>query len=89
MLACLRDDPGGNSYKLSKYSLNGLTLLYARMLRGAVAVNSLDPGWVKTDMGGPQAPGNPEETSQLLIALLNKPSTETGKFWYGEREIPF
>jgi NAD(P)-dependent dehydrogenase (short-subunit alcohol dehydrogenase family) len=87
--ASLNADPSGASYKLSKYALNGLTLLYASMLRGIVAVNSMDPGWVKTDMGGPNAPGDPEAVSQLLLTILNKPSSDTGKFWYGEWELQF
>ena len=52
-------------------------------------VNSMDPGWVKTDMGGPQAPGQPDEVGEQLLTLLQKPATETGKFWYGRHELNF
>jgi len=81
--------PEGASYKLSKYALNGLTVLYAGMLRGTVAVNSLDPGWLKTDMGGPNAPGEVDEGAERLLALLRQPASETGKFWLGEYEMKF
>lgn len=81
--------PEGASYKLSKYALNGLTVLYAGMLRGTVAVNSLDPGWLKTDMGGPNAPGEVDEGAKRLLALLRQPASESGKFWLGEYEMKF
>ncbi len=81
--------PEGASYKLSKYALNGMTLLYAADLQGQVAVNSVDPGWLKTDLGGPQAPGEPIDGAQRLLQLACKPFSETGKFWYGEEETAF
>lgn len=45
------------SYRLSKYALDGLTVLWANALRDTVAVTTADPGWVKTNLGGPNAPG--------------------------------
>jgi NAD(P)-dependent dehydrogenase (short-subunit alcohol dehydrogenase family) len=50
---------GGNYelYRASKAALNSFTRSFAAKHRGqGVAVLSLHPGWVKTDMGGPQAP---------------------------------
>jgi len=88
MARCLRTELSDPSYRLSKYCLNGLTLQYARLMKGTVAVNSLDPGWVRTDMGGLDAPEEPERAGERVIALLRKPHTETGKVWYGESEIP-
>jgi NAD(P)-dependent dehydrogenase (short-subunit alcohol dehydrogenase family) len=77
---------GGPGYALSKYALNGLTLLWAAELRGSVAVNSLDPGWLKTDMGGPQAPGEPEDGGRRLFALAGKPFPLTGKFVHDQEQ---
>lgn len=85
----LRSEPSMPAYRLSKYALNGLTLLYAGDLRGRIAVNSLDPGWLKTDLGGPRAPGEPADGALRLLELAGKPCTETGKFWYGADEIGF
>jgi len=85
----LKADSSIASYKLSKFALNGLTLLYASSLKGRIAVNSLNPGWLKTDMGGPNAPGKPEDGARRILELLKKPARETGKFWYGEEEIAF
>ena len=82
----LRDIP---SYRLSKWALNGLTLLLSGELRDSVSVNAFDPGWVKTDLGGPRAPGSPVESARAALALLTLPFVETGKFWKDGAEIPF
>lgn len=85
----LRSDRSMPSYRLTKYALNGMTMLFATELAGKIAVNSLDPGWLKTDMGGKNAPGEPIDGARRIVALLRKPASETGKFWYGEEEIKF
>jgi NAD(P)-dependent dehydrogenase (short-subunit alcohol dehydrogenase family) len=77
------------SYRLSKWGLNGLTLLLAAELAGKVAVNAFDPGWVKTDLGGPNAPGVATESARGALALMALPFSETGKFWKDGAEIPF
>jgi NAD(P)-dependent dehydrogenase (short-subunit alcohol dehydrogenase family) len=77
------------TYRISKWALNGLTLLLARELAGKVAVNAFDPGWVKTDLGGAKAPGTPDESARGALALLTMPFAETGKFWKDGDEIPF
>ena len=58
-------------------------------LEGRVAVNSLSPGWLKTDLGGPEAPGEPRDGGVRILELLGKPFSETGKFWYGAEQIEF
>jgi NAD(P)-dependent dehydrogenase (short-subunit alcohol dehydrogenase family) len=80
------DMPG---YRLSKLALNGLTLSYAGDLKGQVAVNSLDPGWLKTDLGGPNAPGEPPDGAVRMLELASKPFEVTGGFWYGAEPIAF
>jgi NAD(P)-dependent dehydrogenase (short-subunit alcohol dehydrogenase family) len=77
------------SYRLSKFALNGFTLLLAAELAGKVAVNAFDPGWVKTDLGGPKAPGSPTESARGALALVTLPLSETGKFWKDGAEISF
>jgi NAD(P)-dependent dehydrogenase (short-subunit alcohol dehydrogenase family) len=77
------------TYRLSKWALNGLTKLLATELAGRVAVNAFDPGWVKTDLGGPNAPGSPVESARGALAIITLPSSETGKFWKDGAEIPF
>jgi NAD(P)-dependent dehydrogenase (short-subunit alcohol dehydrogenase family) len=77
------------AYRLSKWALNGLTMLMAAELKNNIAVNAFDPGWVKTDLGGPHAPGSPEESAEGALALATAPFAETGKFWKDGREIPY
>lgn len=77
------------TYRLSKWALNGLTLLLAGELAGRVSVNAFDPGWVKTDLGGPNAPGSPRESAAGALAIVSLPFATTGKFWKDGAEIPF
>jgi NAD(P)-dependent dehydrogenase (short-subunit alcohol dehydrogenase family) len=77
------------SYRLSKFALNGLTILLANELKGKIAVNALDPGWVKTDLGGPNAPGSPKDSAKGALALVTMPFEVTGKFFKDGKEIPF
>lgn len=78
---------GNPNYCLSKYALNGLTILWSRELKGRIAVNALNPGWIRTDMGGPEAPEEPSAGGRRILQALSKPWDETGKFWYGEEEM--
>jgi NAD(P)-dependent dehydrogenase (short-subunit alcohol dehydrogenase family) len=77
------------TYRLSKWALNGLTLLLAGELAGKVAVNAFDPGWVKTELGGAHAPGVPEESARGALALVTLPFDVGGRFWKDGAEIPF
>ena len=77
------------TYRLSKWALNGLTLLLGGELLGRVAVNAFDPGWVKTELGGPNAPGSPVESAAGALAIVTLPFATTGKFWKDGAEIPF
>jgi NAD(P)-dependent dehydrogenase (short-subunit alcohol dehydrogenase family) len=77
------------TYRLTKYALGGLTLLWAETLKGKVSVNALDPGWLKTDLGGPNAPGEPADGGKRMWEICSLPWSETGKFWYGNKEIDF
>jgi NAD(P)-dependent dehydrogenase (short-subunit alcohol dehydrogenase family) len=64
----IRDTPQLAPYSVSKAAVDKYTRDLAAEVKGAnVLVNTLDPGWLKTDMGGPQAPG--DVTSVLPGAL--------------------
>ena len=79
------------SYCLSKLALNGVTIMMAQSLAAkGIVVNSMGPGWVKTDMGGSSAPRSPEQGADTAIWLATEaPGTETGKFWRDRNEIDF
>ena len=58
---------GTPSYRVSKAALNALTLILADELK-PVTVASVDPGWVRTDMGGPSAPRDPKTAGEEVAA---------------------
>jgi NAD(P)-dependent dehydrogenase (short-subunit alcohol dehydrogenase family) len=88
-LSAVKEESNMPAYRLSKLLLNGLTLAYAGDLKGKVAVNSLDPGWLKTDLGGPNAPGEPADGAVRMLELVSKPFEVTGGFWYGAEPLDF
>lgn len=83
--------PNVPSYCLSKLALNGITIMLANSLRTeGVAVNSMCPGWVRTDMGGPNATLSVEEGADTAVWLANEaPDEFTGKFFRNRKEIPW
>ena len=79
------------SYCLSKLALNGATIMLDQSLRAkGIVINSMCPGWVRTDMGGSSAPRSPEEGADTAIWLATEASgRESGKFWRDRTEIDF
>lgn len=83
----LRGD--GLSYRVSKAAVNAVSAITAAALRGeGILVNAMHPGWVKTDMGGPAAPLDPDEGADTAIYLATLPDDgPSGRFFYKRREI--
>jgi NAD(P)-dependent dehydrogenase (short-subunit alcohol dehydrogenase family) len=83
--------PDVPSYCLSKLTLNGVTLMLSQALRGdGIAVNSMSPGWVRTDMGGANAPRSVEQGADTAVWLASDaPQKLTGKFFQDRKEIPW
>jgi|ERR1044071_8812010 NAD(P)-dependent dehydrogenase (short-subunit alcohol dehydrogenase family) len=76
-------------YCISKTALNGVTSQLAAALPN-FAVNSVCPGWVRTDMGGANATRSVEEGASGVVWLAaDAPQTETGKFWKDRKVIPW
>ena len=77
------------AYCISKTALNGVTSQLAAALP-KFAVNSVCPGWVRTDMGGANATRSVEEGASGIVWLAaDAPQTETGKFWKDRKVIPW
>ena len=76
-------------YCISKTALNGVTSQLAAALP-TFAVNSVCPGWVRTDMGGANATRSIAEGAAGIVWLAaDAPQTETGKFWRDRKVIPW
>ncbi len=71
------------AYRVSKAGLNGLSAyLHGEYgMRGLIA-NSVCPGWVRTDMGGQNAPRSPEKGADGIVWLCRlPPGGPSGLFW--------
>ncbi len=77
------------AYRLSKLALNGLTLILADNLkRTNVLVNAGCPGWVRTDMGSPNAPRSAEEGAEGIVWLATLPDGgPQGGFFRDKQQI--
>lgn len=82
-------EPKIASYRLSKWALNGLTMLQAKEWAGKISVLAFDPGWVRTDLGGPNAPGIPEESAAGLLKTILLPPEVSGHFVKDGELLPF
>lgn len=79
---------GTDAYGVSKAALNALTRIFAVELapRG-IRVNATDPGWVRTDMGGRNAPRTIEQGGASVLHAVT--TTDTGGvFRDGQRIAP-
>lgn len=79
------------AYSLSKASLNLITRMLAPALaKEKIAVNSMCPGWVRTDMGGDHAPRSVEEGADTAVWLaLDAPADFSGHFVRDREVIPW
>lgn len=79
------------AYRVSKAALNALTRTLAAELQGTgILVNAVSPGWVKTDMGGPNAERTVEEGVETAVWLCLLPSAgPTGSFFRDRKAIPW
>lgn len=84
---------GGNySYRSSKAALNAVSVSLANDLSDLdISVVALHPGWVQTDMGGPNGLIDVETSATGLKAILDKAGkAENGKFYdYSGKQLPW
>jgi NAD(P)-dependent dehydrogenase (short-subunit alcohol dehydrogenase family) len=80
---------GTPAYRMSKTALNALTRLVAAETRGGnILVNSMSPGWVRSDMGGPHAPRSLEQGADTAVWLATLPDGgPSGGFYYDRAAI--
>lgn len=79
------------AYDASKSALNAFTIHLAYELRDTkIKVNSAHPGWVKTDMGGPQAPMELAEGAKTSAALATLADDgPTGGYFHLGQTLPW
>ena len=82
---------GYPAYRISKAAINALTrIVAAEVQEENILVNSMCPGWVKTDMGGPNATREVEEGADTAVWLALLPDGgPSGKFFRDRQEIPW
>lgn len=77
------------AYSISKTALNMLTQQLTAALPD-VTINSVCPGWCRTEMGGNDAPRSPEEGADTIVWLaLDAPDSLKGKFFKDRNVIPW
>jgi NAD(P)-dependent dehydrogenase (short-subunit alcohol dehydrogenase family) len=82
---------GTPAYRVSKTSLNALTRMLAAEVAGSgVLVNAMCPGWVRTDMGGEDAPRTVEQGADTAVWLATLPGNgPSGGFFRDRKPIPW
>ncbi len=82
---------GWPGYRLSKTALNAVTRILSQELAGSgIKVNSVCPGWVRTDMGGPNATRSIEDGVDTIVWLATlHDDGPSGGFFRDCKQIPW
>jgi len=82
---------GRVAYRMSKTALNALTrTAAAEEAHADIKINAMCPGWVRTDMGGPEATRSVEEGADTAIWLATlEENGPTGGFFRDRNPIPW
>jgi NAD(P)-dependent dehydrogenase (short-subunit alcohol dehydrogenase family) len=91
MASLERMSASGPSYRVSKTALNAVTRVLADELRGSgILVNACSPGWVRTEMGGPEAPRSIEQGAASLLFGVDLPDDgPTGGYFQDRAPLPW
>jgi NAD(P)-dependent dehydrogenase (short-subunit alcohol dehydrogenase family) len=81
------------AYRVSKTALNMAFRLYSNTVRKrGVRTLLIDPGWMRTDMGGPGATCDPKENGRLIVELLKSAGALGGETLFVDfhgKEVPW
>ncbi|QKG57937.1 SDR family oxidoreductase [Hymenobacter sp. BRD128] len=94
-LTAISQGQGGSwatpGYTSSKAALNMLTVVLAQHLAGTnIKVNAAHPGWVKTDLGGDNAPLGVVEGAKTAVRLALLPADgPTGGYFHDTERLPW
>jgi len=81
---------GSLAYRLSKTALNAMTIVLSQELMGKkIKVNSICPGWVKTDMGGYDAALTVQESAESIKKFALDDNFPNGKFLRHGEVLPW
>lgn len=79
---------GTPAYRISKTAINAVTTILAAELRDSpVKVNSVCPGWCRTDLGGPDAPRSAEQGIDSVVWLATLPEDGPSGGFYRDRQL--
>lgn len=85
------DPAKGLAYNASKTALNAYTIHLAHALRDTpIKVNSAHPGWVKTELGGENAPMEVEDSWKTSVRLATLDADgPSGGFYHENESLPW
>ncbi len=91
MASLARMTASGPSYRVSKAALNAVTRVLAVELDGTgILVNSVSPGWVRSEMGGPEAPRSIEQGCASILWGVDLPDDgASGGFFQDGAPLPW
>jgi NAD(P)-dependent dehydrogenase (short-subunit alcohol dehydrogenase family) len=74
-------------YRMSKAALNALTRIVAAEVGSAnIKVNAMSPGWVRTDMGGQEAPRSVAQGADTIVWLATLPDDGPSGLFFEDRK---
>jgi len=72
---------GAIDYSLSKSLLNNMVFKLANELPNFIKIIAICPGWIKTRMGGKNAPIKPDDSAKQIYKLIDNGNFISGKFY--------